>query len=191
MSETYFIKQHRKDNFTILDNTCIRDCNLSWKAKGVHTYLMSLPDDWKIHITEIVNHSCDGKAALYSAIQMLEQYGYIKKIRNRRKDGCFENTVYQVFEVPEKSEKDIEVHPHSDFPDMENRNVENPVLDNQTLLTTNIVTTKEIKTELTDYEPCSEIKQSVSETVFSCKIKELFGGDYPFDRNFEKGLCGK
>ncbi|MBR2506159.1 MAG: hypothetical protein IKB70_04440 [Bacilli bacterium] len=191
MSETYFIKQHRKDNFTILDNTCIRDCNLSWKAKGVHTYLMSLPDDWKIHITEIVNHSCDGKAALYSAIQMLEQYGYIKKIRNRRKDGCFENTVYQVFEVPEKSEKDIEVHPHSDFPDMENRNVENPVLDNQTLLTTNIVTTKEIKTELTDYEPCSEIKQSVSETVFSCKIKELFGGDYPFDRNFEKGLCDK
>ena len=87
VSESYFVKQHRKENFTILDNTCIRDSNLSWKAKGVHTYLMSLPDDWKIHISEIVNHSCDGKAALYSAIQMLEHYGDIKKIRNRRKDG--------------------------------------------------------------------------------------------------------
>jgi hypothetical protein len=180
MSETYFVKQHKKDNYTILDNTCIRDCNLSWKAKGVHTYLMSLPDDWKIHISEIVNHSCDGKAALYSAIQMLEKYGYIKKIRNRRKDGCFDNTVYQVFE---KAELDVEVHPHSDFPDVENPDMDNPVLDNRTLLTTNILNTNKLKTELTNYD-----KNKVSETVFVKKIRELFEGEYPFDSNFESAV---
>lgn len=183
MSETYFVKQHRKDNFTILDNTCIRDDRLSWKAKGVHTYLMSLPDDWKIHISEIVNHSSDGKAALYSAIQMLEEYGYIKKIRNRRKDGCFENTVYQVFESPEAKEADVKVHPLSDFPDVDNPDMENPVLDNRTLLTTNKLNTDKQRTELTNPE-----SEKVSESVFVKIIKGLFSGEYPFDKNFESSV---
>lgn len=188
VSETYFVKQHRKDNFTILDNTCIRDDRLSWKAKGVHTYLMSLPDDWKIHISEIVNHSSDGKAALYSAIQMLEEYGYIKKIRNRRKDGCFENTVYQVFEAPEAITSDVEVHPHPDFPDMDNPDMENLVLDNRTLLTTNKLNTNIQRTELTNSDCKSETEQSVSESVFVNIIKSLFGGEYPFDKNFEEAV---
>lgn len=185
VSETYFIKQRKKEKFTILDNTCIQDCNLSWKAKGVHTYLMSLPEDWKIHISEIVNHSCDGKAALYSAIQMLEQHGYIKKIRNRRKDGCFDNTVYQVFEVPEKIEADSEVHPHSDFPD-----VDNPVLDNRTLLNTNKLNTNIQKTKLTNYEASSKenVTSGVSESVFVKVIKDLFSGEYPFDKDFESAV---
>ena len=183
MSETYFVKQHRKDNFTILDNTCIRDDRLSWKAKGVHTYLMSLPDDWKIHISEIVNHSSDGKAALYSAIQMLEEYGYIKKIRNRRKDGCFENTVYQVFESPEAKDADTDVHPLTDFPDVDNPDMENPVLDNRTLLTTNKLNTDKQRTELTNPE-----SEKVSESVFVNIIKGLFGGEYPFDKNFESAV---
>lgn len=185
MSETYFIKQRKKEKFTILDNTCIQDCNLSWKAKGVHTYLMSLPEDWKIHISEIVNHSCDGKAALYSAIQMLEQHGYIKKIRNRRKDGCFDNTVYQVFEVPEKSETDADVHPHTDFPDMDN-----PVLDNRTLLNTNKLNTNIQKTKLTNYEVSSKenVTSRVSESVFVKVIKDLFSGEYPFDKDFESAV---
>ncbi|MCR4632335.1 MAG: helix-turn-helix domain-containing protein [Treponema sp.] len=181
MSETYFVKKHRKDNFTILDNTCIRDSNLSWKAKGVHTYLMSLPDDWKIHISEIVNHSCDGKAALYSAIQMLEQYGYIRKIRNRRKDGCFENTVYQVFEAPEGVPSDVKEHPLSDFPDVDNPDMENPVLDKRTLLTTNKLNTDKLRTKQTNSDCKSETEQS----VFINTIKSLFGGEYPFDKNFE------
>ena len=183
VSETYFVKQHRKDNFTILDNTCIRDDRLSWKAKGVHTYLMSLPDDWKIHISEIVNHSSDGKAALYSAIQMLEEYGYIKKIRNRRKDGCFENTVYQVFESPESKNADADVHPLSDFPDVDNPDMENPVLDNRTLLTTNKLNTDIQRTKLTNPE-----SEKVSESVFVNIIKGLFGGEYPFDKNFESAV---
>ena len=188
VSETYFVKQHRKENFTILDNTCIRDSNLSWKAKGVHTYLMSLPDDWKIHISEIVNHSCDGKAALYSAIQMLEEYGYIKKIRNRRKDGCFENTVYQVFESPEAKDADTDVHPLTDFPDVDNPDMENPVLDNRTLLTTNKLNTNIQRTELTNSDCKSETEQSVSESVFVNIIKSLFCGEYPFDKNFEDAV---
>ncbi len=114
-----------------------------------------------------------------------EEYGYIKKIRNRRKDGCFENTVYQVFEAPEAITSDVEVHPHPDFPDVDNPDMENPVLDNRTLLTTNILNTDKPRTELTNSDCKSETEQSVSESVFVNIIKSLFGGEYPFDKNFE------
>ena len=51
--ETKFIKTKKETNYTVLDNTFIQDTRLSWKAKGVMTYLLSLPDDWVIHLSEI------------------------------------------------------------------------------------------------------------------------------------------
>lgn len=182
MSETYFVKQSRKDKFTILDNTCIQDTTLSWKSKGVHTYLMSLPNDWKIFITEIVNHSSDGKAALYSAIQELEKHGYVKKIQNRRGDGCFGNTVYYVYEKPEspKNSSPLTDFPHADYPD-----TVKPDTDNRTLLNTKKLNTNIQKTELTNYE------QPVSESVFINIIKGLFGSEYPFDNQFEADVLKK
>lgn len=181
MSETYFVKQSRKDKFTILDNTCIQDSTLSWKSKGVHTYLMSLPEDWKIFITEIVNHSVDGKAALYSAIQELEKHGYVRKVRNRRDNGCFESTVYYVYEKPNVSNS-----PLSDFPDVDNPDMENPDTDNRTQLNTNNTKYLNIqKTKLTNSN------QSVSESVFENIIKGIFGGEYPFDNQYEADVLKK
>ncbi len=182
MSETYFIKKSQKDKFTILDNTCIQDMSLSWKSKGVHTYLMSLPDDWKIFLTEIVNHSSDGKSALYSAIQELEKHGYIKKVQNRREDGCFGNTVYYVFENPNESN---EVLPLSDFPHADYPETVKPDTDNQTLLNTNKLNTDIQKTKPTNYD------QTVSESVFVNLIKDLFSGEYLFDNQFETDVFKK
>lgn len=181
MSETYFVKQHKKDKYTILDNTCIQDDKLSWKSKGVHTYLMSLPDDWKIYITELVNHSSDGKAALYSAVQELEKHGYIRKIQNRKENGCFDNIVYYVFEKPRiKSD----CSPLTDYPDADYPDTEKPDTDNRTLLTTNNNNYLDIQnTKLTNYKT-----ETVSESVFVNQIKELFGGEYLFDKNFETSV---
>lgn len=176
MSETYFVKQSRKEKFTILDNTCITDSTLSWKSKGVHTYLMSLPEDWKIFITELVKHSTDGRAALYSAIQELERHGYIRKIQKRSKDGRFENTIYYVLEKP----VDNAFLPHTDFPHADNPDTVKPEPENRPLLNTNKLNTKIQKTELTNYE-----SQTVSKSVFVDCIKGLFCGVYPFDKNFE------
>lgn len=190
MSETCFIKQKKKKNFTTIDNTCIRDERLSWKEKGIHTYLMSLPEDWKIFVSEIVKHSRDGKSALYSAIQTLESYGYIKRIRNRDKNGRFEETVYYVYEEPIDN-----VTPLSENPDVVNPDMVEPDTENQTQLITNILTTNKQKTEPTNSNPQSDeivsANTTVSESVFYTKIKELFSGEYPFDKNFENDVKSK
>ena len=76
--DTKFIKTKKEKNYTVLDNTFIKDTRLSWKAKGLMTYLLSLPDDWTIHLSEIEQLATDGKSALLSAINELKEFGYLK-----------------------------------------------------------------------------------------------------------------
>lgn len=58
-------------NFTIIDNAYLNDVRLSFKAKGIMTYLLSLPDDWVVHIDQIVVKSKDGIASFRSYIDEL------------------------------------------------------------------------------------------------------------------------
>ena len=85
------------------------------------TYLLSLPEDWKIYREEIVNHATDGMASLRSAINELIEFGYIVYKQERKPNGCFGDCIYQIVEKP-----------ICDFPQA----VESKV-DNQTLLNTN------------------------------------------------------
>ena len=200
VSETYFVKQRRKDNFTILDNTCIRDCNLSWKAKGLHTYLMSLPEDWKICLSDLVNRSVDGRDSMNTAIKELENFGYLKRVIERKENGCFKHFCYVVFECPENQEikdscEDTNNQPVTDYPFTENPLMDKPIVDkpfteNPQLLTTNILNTNIQKTKLTNYDPKSKenVDRGVSESVFVKVIKDLFSGEYPFDKDFESGV---
>lgn len=183
MSETYFVKKPRKEKFTIIDNTCIKDCNLSWKAKGVHTFLMTLPENWKIFITELVQHSVDGKSSLYSAIKELEKHGYIKKSQGRKPDGSFSNIVYVIYEKPQQ----VSNEPLTDFPNADNPDTEKPKTENQQLLNTNKLIINKLTTKLTNSSSNeTETEQSVSESVLVKKIKKLFNDTYPFDKNFEE-----
>lgn len=191
MGETYFVRKKKESNYTQIANTCVKDARLSWKEKGLHTYLMTLPSDWKIYMSEIVKHSRDGKAALYSAVQGLENFGYLKRIRNRDKNGRFENLVYIVYEEPSQADNN---EPLSENPEMEKSNTEECNSDNQPVLTTDYLpNTNDIqKTEPTNpsSSPEHNTEKSVSESAFLTKIKELFSGEYPFDDNFEKDVKG-
>ena len=104
MSETKFVKTKKERNYTVLDNTFIQDANMSWKAKGLMAYLLSLPDDWVIHFSEIEKHSTDGKAALRSAINELKEHGYLKAEQKRENDR-FAEMVYIIIENPAENEK--------------------------------------------------------------------------------------
>ena len=120
MAETYFYRKKKECNYTVLDNTFIRDTRLSLKAKGLMTYLLSLPEDWKIYLKEIQTHSTDGETSLRSAIKELKKYGYIKFKRIQNEKGIFVQGVYTIIENPS----------------LENPKVENPKVDKQALLNT-------------------------------------------------------
>jgi len=75
------IKKHSKNNFTQISNVIINDVNLSYKAKGIFLYLWSKPDNWVVRINDLSNNGKEGSHAIYSALQELEELGYLNRKR--------------------------------------------------------------------------------------------------------------
>ena len=81
------IKRKRAgDNFTILNNEFLRDESLSLKAKGLLSYILSLPDDWKIYFEEVSQHQTDSEGIVKKAWRELEEQGYARTTRVIDKD---------------------------------------------------------------------------------------------------------
>ena len=120
-----------KDNpYVMIDKAAIQDKRLSWKAKGILSYLLSLPDDWQIYTTELTKHAPDGEAALRSGMKELEDAGYLIKEQVRTEAGTFGNINYTVIERPTAWRKSPNgSRPHSEKPD-----ADEPDADNQRLL---------------------------------------------------------
>lgn len=117
----------KKHSYTVLSNSVIRDERLSWKARGIFAYLMSLPDDWSFRQVEIVKHSPDGRAALRAGLKELQKYKYLSVSRERdSKTGTLGESVWI-----------LDDSPMSDYPMLDNPTLDNPTLDNRTLLSTN------------------------------------------------------
>jgi len=79
MSRNIIRALKNKDNpYVQINKTVLNDPNLSMKAKGLHCYMLSMPDDWEFHREELVTHFTDGMSALKSALKELKEAGYIK-----------------------------------------------------------------------------------------------------------------
>jgi len=90
-------KNPQANKFAIIPNELLADTRLSWKAKGVLCYLLSMPPDWKVYTEEIAKHSTDGIKSLNSAIKELIELGYIKRDIIRVEKGHYGGYEYSVF----------------------------------------------------------------------------------------------
>lgn len=103
MSKTMIrIEKNSKNPYTMINNHLLKDKNLSWKAKGILAYLLSLPDDWEVYESELVNHATDGIDSLRNGVAELIDNNYIHRTRNRNKQGHFKGYKYSIHEVPTK-----------------------------------------------------------------------------------------
>lgn len=156
MAETTFIRTCKDRNYTVLDNTFIRDVTLSWKAKGVMTYLLSLPDDWSVNFSEVLKHSADGETALKSIIKELKEHGYLISKRLQSADGKFAGFTYEIVENPQSNNHQEEKPSGGKPTEWKTHRVEN----NQLLNTNN---TKYLNIQNTIYNKSSETKHKHGE----------------------------
>ena len=70
------ITRKKQDNFTIIDNAILKEKKLSLKAKGLHTLIMGLPNDWDFSINGIVAISKEGRESIMNGIKELIKFGY-------------------------------------------------------------------------------------------------------------------
>ena len=92
----------KESDFVTLDNHARRNKELSWKGKGLHSYLMHLPDDWQINIADLQNRSDDGRDSTAAGLRELIKAGYVT--RTRVIDGKTKQFIgydYNIYERPE------------------------------------------------------------------------------------------
>ena len=150
------IRSKRTRNFTVLNNDLIRDTTLSFKARGLLQYMLSMPDDWKFYVSELAKHSSkEGEGAIRSAITELEEAGYMRRIRKRGKGGKFEAVDWEVLDEPAFS-------PHVKKPHVDKPQVEEPHVANDQLLNTNGLSTN-----------CTKDNRSTDKSIDRVSVKQL------------------
>lgn len=137
------MRVNRNKNYTTMSNTHLRDKNLSLKAKGLLSTILSLPDDWNYSISGIVSICKENESSVKSGLNELKEAGYmvIEKLYSDESGTGKFKYVYNIFENPEDSEKlrkhikekEIERASKGENPQAENPPLENPRVENDPL----------------------------------------------------------
>lgn len=144
-------------NYTTINNTGLRDERLTWKAKGILAYILSLPDDWVFYMEEVAKHSKDGIASLKAGMKELKECGYVKRFPIKGEDGKIHRWETIIYEVPQVEKPLVENLP------VESLQVENLPVENQLLLSTNILSTNILSTNNTNSPQKKGPRKNVSE----------------------------
>jgi hypothetical protein len=91
------MKAKHKSDFFQMNNAPVQDPGLSWAAKGLLVYLLSLPETWEVHLRDLFARSICGRKPTQAALNELIAAGYVVKEqgKNKRRD-----TRYTVYEDP-------------------------------------------------------------------------------------------
>lgn len=112
----------RENGYAIIDPYFLSDERLTWKAKGILSYLLSKPSNWKVYISDLIKRSKDGRDAVYSAMKELEGAGYIERRQIRDEQERVEGIETIVYERP------LVDYCYAENPDTEEPLTENPPL---------------------------------------------------------------
>ena len=140
---------NKTKDFTIMSNHHLRNRELTLKAKGLMSLMLSLPEEWDYTLKGLSLISKEGIDAIRVAVIELEEQGYIVRERMRNEKGQLGSIEYVIHEFPvePKSEKPILENPILDNPTLEEPILEKPELENPTQLNTNKTNKRELKTD--------------------------------------------
>lgn len=133
---------HKTANYTVMSNHHFKEKELSLKAKGLLSLMLSLPDDWNYSIAGLVKLSKDGKDSIMSALGELEDFRYLERIRTTDKKGRFSGIEYHIYEEPQAGK------PIADKQREDNQQEGKTKAETPPLLNTNKLNTFELNIEL-------------------------------------------
>ena len=118
----------RTRDYTVMSNHHLRNHELSLKAKGLLSMMLSLPDDWNYTTRGLAKICKEGVDAIGSALRELETAGYIVRNQLRDQQGRISDTEYVIYEKPQPRQPETP-RPDTAVPDTASPDTENPYLD--------------------------------------------------------------
>ena len=128
----------RNTGYTVMSNHHLRNKELSLKAKGLLSQMLSLPEDWDYTLAGLSYINRESIDAIRTAVWELEKAGYITRRQGRDEKGKMTAIEYTIYEQPQPPELDCPVleNPTADNPTTENPTSENPMQLNKDKLIT-------------------------------------------------------
>ncbi|MDC2832611.1 helix-turn-helix domain-containing protein [Thomasclavelia ramosa] len=136
---------NKSSDYTVMSNTHLKEKNMSLKAKGLLSLMLSLRDDWEYSVEGLVSICKESEVAVKSALNELKKFNYLKVTKllpNQTETGRIEY-IYDIFEKPQQ---DIEKQGVENL-GVEILDVEIQALENQGQLNTKELNTKELNTK--------------------------------------------
>lgn len=116
----------KTENYTVMSNHHLRNKDLSLKAKGLMSYMLSCSNGTMFSIRQLMEASKDGEASVCTALNELKEHKYLKHYAQKDDKGRISEWKYDLYELP----YDVEMNgiqngqenncPELDFPDLEN-----------------------------------------------------------------------
>lgn len=170
---------HKNENYTVLSNYHFKEKEMTLKAKGLLSLMLSLPDAWDYSAAGLVKLSKDGKDSVNGALKELEKFGYLKRTQAVNSNGTFSGYNYEIYEMPNadiKTEKPTTEKPKTKKPLPEKPSTEKP-----SQLSIKELNKKQLKTKIIKDE--EERKKENTRTTYDAIVNGKI-----FDNNVKAAL---
>lgn len=183
-------KIEKNKGYTVMSNYHLRDKSLSYKAKGLLSFMLSLPDDWDYSLNGLVSISKESRDGIRSILKELQEHHYLEIEKVRGEKGYFEYN-YLIYEIPHFIDLDNE----KNNPDMLTPYLDNPDVENNLQINTNIINTnnkidKDDKTILNDFKDFKHnylTEELIKNKYITCDDSQVFYYDSLFEKLLDDG----
>jgi hypothetical protein len=169
-------KIEKSKDYTIMSNYHLRDRNLSYKAKGLLSFMLSLLDDWDYSLAGLCSISKESRDGIKAILNELKEYHYLEIEKVRGEKGYFEYN-YLIYEKPHFIELEY---------DRNNPDMETPTQINTNIQNTKKQIDKDDKTKISSFFVPEEHHKLTLELINENYIDELDNDLCEYDELFKK-----
>lgn len=174
------IRVNKTKDYTVMANYHFRDKNLSLKAKGLLSMMLSLPDGWGYSVEGLAKLSSDGRDSVMATLRELERFNYLKRSRVRNESGKLGEAIYDIYE-----------RPLTEKPKLENPTLVKPTLENPTLLNTKVLNTNNKKVSKAQSKPVENFDSIIQKSTESTELRDALIEFVKFRKLIKKPMTNK
>ena len=151
----------KRQGYTIMSNHHLGNAELTLKAKGLLSQMLSLPENWDYTLKGLSHINKESIDAIRTAVWELERAGYITRRQGRDDKGKMTPIEYTIYEQPQEKPETQDIcpvlenpipasNPLLDFPTTDNPTTEDPVSENPTQLNKELSKKEKIMTDVSN-----------------------------------------
>lgn len=112
---------HKNDNYVTMGKIHFKEQNMSLKAIGLLSLMLSLPEDWDYSVAGFAAIRKESRNTINSIMNELEEFGYLERTQQRDSKGIITGYNYDIYEEP-RTKNPYPENPYLENPDMDNCN---------------------------------------------------------------------